>query len=217
MTAKNTSFHADHMPEGQSAAQLFDVDKLVRDPANANGRFDGHDESEVRELALDILSTSMPGAGNRPFFHGQKHAITCERDSEGRPFVVAGFGRCGAIDWINANVDDADVKSHLERLNLLGADGALIKPFPILVKMAPAMTAQDRVLYNLGENAMRKPLSPMDWAVVIQKFVAQGLTDAQIVELLKKYKPTGKAGELHTTWITPAACIRAKCLCTRRA
>lgn len=200
MTAKNTNFHADHQPLGQSTDQMFDVDSIVRDPAS-NGRFEGHDESEVRELALDILGKSQPGAGNRPMFHGQMHAVICERDSEGRPVLVAGYGRVNAIDWINANVNDPDVKCELERLNLLDSDGDLERPFPVKVKIAPKMSAQDGILFNMSENARRKPLSPMDWATVIQKLVALGLTDAQIVEILKPYRPTGKVNEIHTTWI----------------
>ena len=200
MTAKNTNFHADHQPLGQSTDQMFDVDSIVRDPAS-NGRFEGHDESEVRELALDILGKSQPGAGNRPMFHGQMHAVICERDSDGRPVLVAGYGRVNAIDWINANVSDPDVKCELERLNLLDSDGDLDKPFPVKVKIAPKMSAQDGILFNMSENARRKPLSPMDWATVIQKLVALGLTDAQIVEILKPYRPTGKVNEIHTTWI----------------
>lgn len=200
MTAKNTNFHADHQPLGQSTDQMFDVDSIVRDPAS-NGRFEGHDESEVRELALDILGKSQPGAGNRPMFHGQMHAVICERDSDGRPVLVAGYGRVNAIDWINANVSDPDVKCELERLNLLDSDGDLDKPFPVKVKIAPKMSARDGILFNMSENARRKPLSPMDWATVIQKLVALGLTDAQIVEILKPYRPTGKVNEIHTTWI----------------
>lgn len=201
MTHSNKqTFHPDHQPEGQSTYSLFNVDMLERDPA-ANGRFEGHDESEVRELALDILTTCVPAAGNRPFYHGQKHPVIAERDDQKIPVLVAGYGRANAIDWINANVDDADVKSHLERLSLLGPDGKLIKPFPIKVAIAPRMNAQDRVLFNVGENAKRKPLSPMDWAVVIKKFVDQGLTDAQICALLMPYRPTGKVGEIHPTWI----------------
>ena len=200
MTAKNTNFHADHQPLGQSTDQMFDVDSIVRDPAS-NGRFEGHDESEVRELALDILGKSQPGAGNRPMFHGQMHAVICERDSEGRPVLVAGYGRVNAIDWINANTGDPDVKCELERLNLLDSDGELERPFPVKVKIAPKMSAQDGILFNMSENARRKPLSPMDWATVIQKLVALGLTDAQIVEILKPYRPTGKVNEIHTTWV----------------
>lgn len=200
MTAKNTNFHADHQPLGQSTDQMFDVDSIVRDPAS-NGRFEGHDESEVRELALDILGKSQLGAGNRPMFHGQMHAVICERDSDGRPVLVAGYGRVNAIDWINANVNDPDVKCELERLNLLDSDGDLKRPFPVKVKIAPKMSAQDGILFNMSENARRKPLSPMDWATVIQKLVALGLTDAQIVEILKPYRPTGKVNEIHTTWI----------------
>lgn len=200
MTAKNTNFHADHQPLGQSTDQMFDVDSIVRDPAS-NGRFEGHDESEVRELALDILGKSQPGTGNRPMFHGQMHAVICERDSEGRPVLVAGYGRVNAIDWINANVNVPDVKCELERLNLLSDKGELERPFPVKVKIAPKMSAQDGILFNMSENARRKPLSPMDWATVIQKLVALGLTDAQIVEILKPYRPTGKVNEIHTTWV----------------
>lgn len=200
MTAKNTNFHADHQPLGQSADQFFNVDDLIRDPAE-NGRFDGHTEEEVRAMALDILSKSQPGAGNRPMFHGQMHAIIAVRDSERRPVVVAGYGRCAFIDYINANESDPDIKVHLERLNLLGDDGKLMEPFPIKVKIAPAMSAIDTLLFNVSENARRKPLSAMDWATVIQKLVAQGYTDAQIVEILKPYQPTGKVGEIHTTWV----------------
>lgn len=200
MTAKNTNFHADHQPLGQSADQFFNVDDLIRDPAE-NGRFDGHTEEEVRAMALDILSKSQPGAGNRPMFHGQMHAIICVRDAERRPVVVAGYGRCAFIDYINANESDPDIKVHLERLNLLGGDGKLAAPFPIKVKIAPSMSAVDTLLFNVSENARRKPLSAMDWATVIQKLVAQGYTDAQIVEILKPYQPTGKVGEIHTTWV----------------
>jgi len=200
MTAKNTNFHADHQPLGQIPDQFFNVDDLIRDPAE-NGRFDGHTEEEVRAMALDILSKSQPGAKNHPMFHGQMHAIIAVRDSERRPVVVAGYGRCAFIDYINANESDPDIKVHLERLNLLGDDGKLKEPFPIKVKIAPAMSAVDTLLFNVSENARRKPLSAMDWATVIQKLVKQGYTDAQIVEILKPYQPTGKVGEIHTTWV----------------
>ncbi len=40
-------------------------------------------------------------------------------------------------------------------------------PFPIKVKIAPAMSAVDTLLFNVSENARRKPLSAMDWATVI--------------------------------------------------
>lgn len=199
MSVRTASIHPDHQPEGQSTVLLFDIDKIQRDPAS-NGRFEGHDESEVRDLALDILSKSQPGAGNRPFYHGQMHPVILERDENGVPVLVAGYGRGNAIDWINANVNDPDVLVHLERLNLLDAAGNLAKPFPVKATIAPKMNAQDRVLFNVGENASRKALSPMDWAVVIQKLAQQGLTDAQIIAALIPYRPTGKA-EIHPTWI----------------
>lgn len=201
--SKGLKFNADTQPQGTSTVQFFDVDLIARDPAT-NGRFEGHDEDTVRGLALNILELSRPDPhGRTGYVHGQLQAVICERDNENRPFLVSGFGRCAAIDYINANVDDKEIKSHLERLDLLTDDGAdLAAPFPVKVTIVPNQSKAQRRKMNIAENANRKELTPMDWAVIVREFVREEMSDGAIVEELAPYFPTksGKA-EISTSWV----------------
>lgn len=195
--SKEATFAADAQPQGSGTFQYFNVADIDIDPAT-NGRFEGHDENETRTLALDILSASKIVRGR--MWHGQIAPVTISRMTDGTPILVAGFGRCGAIDYINANTDDAEIASHLSRLGLLNADGALEKPFPVKAFLAPAMTTEELEDLNMAENADRKDLSPMDWAIHIGRLAKRGMDDKAIAAHISKYIPNGRASISHN-WV----------------
>lgn len=195
--SKEAAFAPNHQPQGSGSFKFFNVDDIVIDPAT-NGRFEGHDEEETRSLALDILSGSKMVSGR--LWHGQTNPVTISRMADNTPFLVAGFGRCGAVDYINANTDDAEIASHLKRLGLLNSENKLETPFPVKAFLAPSLTAEEIDDLNLSENAQRKDLSPMDWAIHIGRLTKRGMDDKAIAAHISKYTPNGRASITHN-WV----------------
>lgn len=195
-TAKN-----DIKSIGTSTLLHMDVEKINIDH-NENNRFAVADEQSTIALAVDILSRSSLNE-KKLLISGQLQAVTIDRDPDnGDPNLLAGFGRATAIDFINANPNHPAIEPHLIRLQMLDQNKKLRAVFPIKVHVIAHTDLMGRILTNLAENAHRRDLTDMDWAVTIGRLLKLNpdLSDQDLVTMLTPYRPTGRA-EFSTSWV----------------